>query len=130
MSTSECDKMRDYLQKRWANHAGSLHAGSDDAGGHLRHLENCPECLAQAREIDRVDRALAGGLSALQALVETPSEDLIEATIRRVHEQEPTVQLLQRIRRPLRIILWGTFFAFTLLAASVLAVALYKALSS
>ena len=56
------------------------------------------------------------------------SEEKVAETLRRVHEEVPELQLIRRVRRPLRIILWGTFYALMLLACVALAAVLYKAL--
>jgi len=75
-----------------------------------------------------LDKAVAVFFQDLDGKVSTPTKERIEETLLRLRERPVEVEVLRRIRRPLRIILWGTFYAFTLLAASVLALALYKAI--
>lgn len=110
--------------------AGRHAAGWREAGwaAFAAHLESCPDCRREANALRRIDRALTNGFSSLGEILGPPSDRIIEETVRRVRETPPEVQLIRRVRRPLRIILWGVFYAFTLLASYALAVALLKAL--
>lgn len=92
------------------------------------HLGSCPECRGEVSSLDGIDRKLLKGFETLDGLVGAVPEERLAETLRRLREESPEVLLIRRIRRPLRIILWGVFFAFTLLASCLLAVALYRAL--
>jgi hypothetical protein len=92
------------------------------------HLDGCPDCTGLARDLARWDRRLNATLHPIGQSIPPPSEERIAATIRGVAEEDPDVRLLRRIRRPLRAIFWGTFYALVLLGGCVLAMAAYRAL--
>jgi len=119
-SPLQCAEVQERLRERW------VHGLADDSTE--SHLLTCLECRDEANELDRLDKAVAVFFQDLDGKVSTPTKERIEETLLRLRERPVEVEVLRRIRRPLRIILWGTFYAFTLLAASVLALALYKAI--
>lgn len=92
------------------------------------HLLTCVDCRSEAEEIHQLDKAVEEIFRSLKHKLPVPAEERIEETLRRLREEPVEVEVLRRIRRPLRIVLWGAFYAFTLLAACVLAFALYKAI--
>ncbi len=92
------------------------------------HLESCSNCQVAADDLRRMDDCLRNGFRAVSDFVGPPSTEAIEGTIRRVREASPEAELLRKVRRPTRMILWGIFYAFTLIACSLLAVALFKAI--
>lgn len=96
----------------------------------MDHLKACARCQKDARDFDQVNGALLSGFSALVRVMDLPTRERMDEIIRKVREEPAETQLLKRLRRPFRIILWTAFYAFTLLACSVLAVALYRALKA
>jgi hypothetical protein len=96
----------------------------------MDHLKACACCQKDARDFDQVNGALLSGFSALVRVMDLPTRERMDEIIRKVREEPAEAQLLKRLRRPFRIILWTAFYAFTLLACSVLAVALYRALKA
>jgi hypothetical protein len=91
------------------------------------HLRTCPQCRGEAQEICHLDSILSGGFSSWEACVGQPSDELVASTLARVQEEAPEATLFRRLRRSTRLLLWGLFYAFTLLASMILAVALYRA---
>ena len=93
------------------------------------HLQVCSECRSAATDLERLHRSLRGGFHELERGVSLPSEERIDAIIRRVDE-DSGARILRRLRRPLRIVLWGAFYGFILLLCCVLAVALFKVIAA
>ena len=94
----------------------------------LRHIEDCPSCQQEADELNQLGQSLQVGLDSLcGAISETMSQD-IEGTLQRIRELSGNARFLRRIRRPVRLVLWISLLAFSLLASVVLAVAVYQAL--
>jgi predicted anti-sigma-YlaC factor YlaD len=139
--TGGCLRVREYLRDRWIEEP-ALSAPSEEkrapgeAEGHFvlddaqvqAHLARCSACRSEADALRHLHRMLENGFSRLLQQVAPLSDDVLQETVRRVREDSPEVQCLRRIRRPLRLILWGVLYAFTLLGVSVLAVALYRVL--
>jgi hypothetical protein len=96
----------------------------------LNHLSSCARCQKEARDFHQVSCDLLAGFTALVRVVDLPTREKMDEIIRKAREEPPEAQLLRRLRRPFRVILWAAFYAFTLLACSALAVALYKALKT
>jgi len=124
----DCASVLETLDSRWAE--TPLSSPSGEAQAVAEHLDRCPECRGAADDLRRMDECLRTGFRELETIVGAPSRERIEETIRRVREASPDAELIRKIRRPLRIILWGTFYGFTLVACSLLAWALYKALKN
>jgi len=123
-----------YEEARWCDSSASagtrgLDLTSPESVRRMRdHLRTCADCRREARKVARLDRALARSLSTLGRIVGDPSQERIDATLQCLRETPPEVALLRRIRKPLRMILWGAFLGLTLLAFSYLAFALYRAI--
>ena len=90
------------------------------------HLASCPACRRAADDMLRLDEHLRNGFLDLESVVASPRPGVVDETLRRVREPETGADLLRKIRRPVRVILWGAFYAFTLAASSVLAYAVYR----
>ena len=94
----------------------------------LRHIEDCPSCQQEADELNQLGQSLQVGLDSLcGAISETMSQD-IEGTLQRIRELSGNARFLRRIRRPVRLVLWISLLAFSLLASVILAVTVYQAL--
>ncbi len=94
----------------------------------LRHIEDCPVCRREADDLDRLGTSLRLGLESLcGAIAETMDQD-IEGTLEKLREESGQARFLRRARRSLRLVLWISLLAFTLLASIGLAVAVYQAL--
>ena len=93
-----------------------------------RHIDACPSCRREADELSRLGQSLRVGLESLcGAIAETMDQD-IEGTLRKLREDTGHAKFLHLLRRPLRLVLWISFLAFTLLASIGLAVAMFQAL--
>jgi hypothetical protein len=127
-STVDCSAALEVLDARWTGSPLSTAAANASAADDLAaHLERCPDCRSAAEDLERMDACLRTGFRELESLVGSPTREQIEETIRRVSGESPDAELIRKVRRPLRMILWGAFFAFTLLAVFVLARAIYEA---
>lgn len=118
-----CADALEALRSRWVD--GKDAAGAGDPAS---HLESCPACRSVAEEIEVIDAHVARGLGYLGSLAERPLDERVDEIIRRIREEQLDANLIRRVRRPIRILLWIAFYFFTLLAAFVLATAVYKAL--
>jgi anti-sigma factor RsiW len=127
LPSQPCSELDEALERSWADASGPDLLKLEPSL--VEHLEACPRCRREADAIREVDARLSSGLGVLVETVPLPSPERIAETIRRV-EEASEARLIRRLRRPLRIVLWGAFFAFTLLASSVLALAIYRALRS
>jgi len=107
--------------------AEPLESGSRAAGSLAAHLRTCVDCRRSATDLERLHRSLLMGFRRLSSDVPPLSEERIGETIRQV-QSDVSLDLWRRLRRAVRLIVWTAFYAFTLLAASLLAVALYQAL--
>ncbi|MBI4602984.1 MAG: hypothetical protein HY721_13585 [Planctomycetes bacterium] len=124
-----CLEVQDALREDWAGAPGQRLEGAEPLPVAVTfHIEGCMTCRGMAEEIRRLDRELGSSLEALASGIEAPSQERIDDTLRRLSEEDPAARLLRKLKRPLRLVLWGTLYAFTLLLCSVLAVALYKAI--
>jgi hypothetical protein len=131
-----CGETLEALQTEWLNgprgrdrnERGLPGRRLPDHGPAATHLAACPECRSVADEIDLLDRQIAVGFLHLRSLVKDPSEETVDELIRRIREDDADSKLIRRIRRPIRILLWITFYSFTLLACLLLAAAVYRAL--
>jgi hypothetical protein len=119
-SRHRCAEVQERLRTSWVD---GLSKDSTES-----HVLTCIDCQDEANDLDRLDKSVEEFFKGLRGDISAPTKERIDATLLRLREEPVEVQVLRRIRRPLRIILWGAFYAFTLLAASVLAVALYKAI--
>jgi hypothetical protein len=142
MSTSrrgDCAGVREGLRERWLQRelgspsaiqdASSASPGSSGHGDPLdEHIESCPACRIEADEMMFLDASLERGFRLLGDRVPGPDESRIEETVRRLRDGSEAADLLRKIRRPTRILLWTTFYLFTLLACLTLAVAVIRAL--
>ena len=124
---SPCKEFTEALGHSWADAAGRDFTEFD--GALRRHIDQCPGCRREADSLVEVDASLASGLSMLVNSFDLPSPERVADTIRRI-EAGSEAQLIRKLRRPLRLVLWSALYGFVLLAASVLAVAVYKALAS
>lgn len=120
----DCTQAQDLLALRWCGEGAPPRGEAARLEGHLL---GCAACRGVAEEISRLDQQLHRGFDRLLIEVGAPSLERVEATVRRAVDLESPAKLLRRVRRPFRLILWGVFFAFTLLASSLLAVAIYQA---
>lgn len=93
------------------------------------HLQVCSECRSAATDLQNLHHSLQGGFHQLEHGVALPSKERINELIRRVNE-DSGVRLLRRLKRSLRIVIWGAFYGFTLLLCCVLAVALWKVITA
>lgn len=91
------------------------------------HLDACQSCRREVESLVNVDQALMTGFAAFDRSTELPERDQIATLLHRVVD-EPTVRLLRRTRRSIRVILWLCFFLFTLLGCSALIALAWKAL--
>lgn len=131
----DCSRVESFLDNHWADRPHSSIAGNWDPllnapslpPGIGEHLSACPRCRGVAEEIRRVDVSLQKSFDTLGGLMGPPCMGPIEATIVRLREAGPDVTLIRKVRRPLRMLLWSCFYAFSLLACCALAVAAYKA---
>ena len=124
--TEPCAHVQDHLLRRWADDIQL--PPTPEPAWLADHLASCSRCRGHAGDLTRLDAVLASGFRAVGGIVGVPSDGQIQETIRRVREEPVEVETIRRIRRPVRVILWGVFYAFTLVACCVLAVALYRAL--
>jgi hypothetical protein len=116
-----CAEAQEALLAHWVDGAGeALEAKA--------HLASCATCRGLAEEIDLIEAQLARGLDRLGSLVGTPPDERVEEIIRRIREEKLDSKFIRMVRRPVRILLWIAFYSFTLLAAFVLAAAVYRAL--
>ena len=120
---SDCAEALEALRSRWID--GKESAGDSDPAS---HLESCPSCRSMADEIEILDIHVARGLGYLGSLVEGTRDERVDEIIRRIREEKLDSNLIRRMRRPIRILLWIAFYSFTLLAALVLAAAVYRAI--
>lgn len=127
-----CLEAREAIQTEWLDgppDQGRTGRGLHGHGPAAAHLAACPECRSVADELDLLDKQIAGGFLHLGSLVKGPSEETVDDVIRRIREDGAGSKLIRRIRRPIRILLWITFYSFTLLACLLLAAAVYRALT-
>ncbi len=135
-TTTDCSKVESFLSERWVERSGGSSAdaaieGSIDSGWTEKlgeHLSVCSRCRGVADEIQRVDASLERGFHALGGSLGPPTLARIEATIDRLRSSSPGAELIRKVRRPFRLVLWGAFYAFTLVACCALAVAVYRAI--
>jgi hypothetical protein len=120
---SACAEAMEALRSRWVD--GKHNDGDSDPAS---HVESCPACRRMAEEIELLDVHVARGLGYLGSLAESPPGERVDEIIRRIREEQLDTTLIRRVRRPIRILLWIAFYSFTLLAAFVLATAVYRAL--
>jgi len=106
-----------------------IHSALETPSTISAHLQVCSECRNAATDLERLHHSLRGGFHELERGVSLPSKERIEQIIRRV-DDDSGARLLRRLRRPLRIVLWGAFYGFTLLLCCVLAVALFKVIAA
>jgi len=128
-----CAEIRRVLQLSWdgceaPSTRGAAPSPVDEKASIEHHLRDCPECRRAAEEVRRVDRALRIGFERLTASFSPPTRECLDTVIRRVREEGPEGRLRRRLGRALRTGLWGAFWAITLAAFSLLALAAYKAL--
>jgi len=144
-ASEDCAAVMEVLQNSWLDGPlpmGKATAPAERAAGDrgvegdrsdrsvLNHLSTCARCRKEARDFHQVSSDLLAGFTALVRVVDLPTREKMDEIIRKAREEPPEAQLLRRLRRPFRVILWAAFYAFTLLACSALAVALYKALKT
>ena len=120
---SGCAEARKALRSRWVD--GKEADGRSDPAS---HVESCAECRSMAEEIELLDVHVARGLGYLGSLVDGPPDERVDEILRRIGEEQLDATLIRRVRRPIRILLWIAFYSFTLLAAFVLAAAVYRAI--
>ena len=120
---SDCAEALEALRSRWID--GKESAGGSDPAS---HIESCPACRSMADEIEILDVHVARGLGYLGSLVEGTRDERVDEIIRRIREEQLDSNLMRRVRRPIRILLWIAFYSFTLLAAFILAAAVYRAI--
>ena len=118
-----CEDAVKALRSLWVD--GKETGGGSDPS---QHIESCASCRSIAEEIELLDVQVARGLGYLGSLAETAPDERLDEIIRRIGEEQLDAKLIRRVRRPLRILLWIAFYSFTLLAAFLLAAAVYKAL--
>ena len=133
-----CAEIRYFLRENWAAGASAVHLAEEEPTAAYdtaacksiieAHLASCGSCRGEAQMLQDLDSSLRSGLAALGERTSPLTRERISETIRRTREESSEAQLIRRIRRPLRILLWGIFYAFTLLASLALAVAVYKAI--
>ncbi len=131
----DCSRVESFLDNCWADRPHSSIAGNHDPllnapglpPGIGEHLSSCPRCRGIAEEIRRVDVSLQNSFETLGGFMGPPCMGSIEATIVRLREAGPDVTLIRKVRRPLRMLLWGSFYAFSLIACCALAITAYKA---
>lgn len=140
MFSDDCRKAREALAQRLSERSVSdpgpfQRTGTDQGPAREEppewlssHLAECPSCRRELGELEELDRALWRNMAHMRERIAPPSEETVRETVRRALERPAEVEYLRRIRRTVRALLWGTFFALVLLAACALAVALYKAL--
>jgi hypothetical protein len=92
------------------------------------HLATCPDCRRELDSIVRLDDSLRAGLRLLATSVPAPAEERIDRVLETLREEAFEIRRLRRLRRGLRLVLWSAFFGFALLAACLLAVAVYRAI--
>jgi predicted anti-sigma-YlaC factor YlaD len=124
LPSPDCTAAREALREEWI---GGPPRGLAAREVHA-HVEACVACRGEALNLSRIDSTLFAGLSLLVERAPPLTEERIAETIRRASEEAFESRLLRRVRRPFRLVLWTAFFLFTLLAACLLAVAVFKAL--
>ena len=129
----DCAEAREELLERWltgtVREATAEGSGAPDDPSPLdEHLETCAACRGEAEEILFLDASLERGFRLLGDRALGPDESRIEETVRHIREGFEEADLLRKIRRPIRILLWTSFYLFTLLACLTLAVAVIRAL--
>ena len=120
----QCTEVQASLRARWVDRL--LEAPAQDAPL-PEHVAGCSACRTEVDEILRTDDCLQKAFSALDRAIELPSQERVTEIVHKA-EQESEAQMIRRWRRPLRIILWGVFYAFTLVAFYALAVTVYRVL--
>lgn len=137
----DCADVREGLRERWLawglSGASTVREATVESSGastaHDRdpldeHLETCSACKSEADEILFLDASLERSFRLLGDRAPGPDESRIEETVRRIREGFEEGDLIRRVRRPIRVLLWTTFYLFTLLACLTLLVAVIKAL--
>jgi len=123
----DCTMAQAHIKESWL--VGDCQPAPEPESALGAHIDSCVRCRGLLEEIRRVDTSLARSFARVSDLISPPDSERFEETIRRVHEHPPEAYLLQRVSRPIRTVLWVTFFALTLLACSALAITLAKALA-
>ena len=103
----------------------ALPAAGDGVRG---HIETCSSCRRELDSIVRLDDSLRAGLRLLATSVPAPAEERLARVLETLREEGLEVRRLRRLRRGLRLVLWSAFYGFALLAACLLAIAVYRAL--
>jgi hypothetical protein len=128
----DCSGVRERLRERWlawgpGGASAVWEAAAESRGPLDEHLDSCPACRSEADELLFVDAALGRSFRLLGDRA-PPDESRIEETVRRLRDGSEGADLIRKVRRPIRILLWTTFYLFTLLACLTLAVAVIRAL--
>lgn len=123
----DCSSAQSHLENAWVDSPRLLVPESDDALS--AHLDSCARCRGLNDEFQRVDASLTHSFDALAQLVSDPRSDQFEELLRRIRETTPEARLRRRLRRAVRVVLWGAFYALTLLACTALAVTLARVLA-
>ena len=94
----------------------------------LRHIESCPECLREVKELAKLSRVLTTGLERLGDEVRETMDAGIERTLQGLREEPFDARMLRSSRRALRLVLWGALLGLSLAAFCTLLIAVYQAL--
>jgi hypothetical protein len=137
-----CAAVREEIRERWLAMTLERAGGRDDPGAAAapdlgrvpkqalqEHFEACPECRSEADELLFVDASLERSFRHLGERTPAPGESRMEETVRLLRGPVEA-ELIRKIRRPIRFLLWTAFYLFTLLASLTLAVAVMRALAS
>ena len=94
-----------------------------------QHFASCTACGDEARALLDFDLFLEREFDSLESFLPGPSNSCIEATVDEALAPSPERELLTRLRRGARVVLWGMFFGLAFLATCALAIATYHALA-
>jgi hypothetical protein len=126
-SDTSCSEVRETLRARWLESPTGPAATAPLPEGPVgEHLETCTACRSEAEELTFIDASLEEGFRRLSLALSDPAPARIEETVRRLRERSEDAELIRKVRRPIRILLWITFYFFALLACFVLARAVLK----
>jgi hypothetical protein len=120
-SSLDCTRFLALLEEAWVG-ANRVELSPEASG----HIDSCPECRGAAQSVQNIDSSLRQGFAELGDWVGPPSPARMEETLRLICPPAIDADVIRRMRRPLRLLFWSLFFAFTLLGCFALAVAVLK----